>query len=563
MRKINFAAAFLALWTMSVAPLVQGKEAENQARTRAQAILESLGFTGPDKAKNMGEIWARAREALPPETLSKYDTAVSLYRNDPIPQVSIQNVEGRGATEAVKLTMSLGPDTISIELPADESRGLKINGVAFTTEEILGNDPAAQDRLISIPYFRNAALKKKDELLKASIVPTSERFNAMTRLDWARYRFEVGGLLAAAEDVTNAFAVVETADLRNDESKYGNFVNLLIGDNACAARLKGPCSMAGWVSKYDENPKNNICSRDLIEKSKDPETHAKYKQAVADCGGPAKGMMPCNSNFFVNSSGKAHCVPIVKGEDDTKHATQRCFNMTKELPGAAIQGLLVKAGKKADLIDANGRATSDIAFKEIEEMLVPINNLIDASIAACKRKPRETGQITACEALQDTKTLFAVKAYAVKDPTADKGPTDFIAHETMQDVRPTEEPTTTRSVTTSPPPAGPPGSNLCFGLIKSDLVCGGVLGATGGAFIGGLIGYGLGKKAGKNKKKTKIVTVEKKVEVPGETKTVTVEKIVEKPGPTVYKDREVIKEVIKYVPEPAKRPTEYSPAATK
>ncbi|MBK7963448.1 MAG: hypothetical protein IPK04_20975 [Bdellovibrionales bacterium] len=223
MRKINFAAAFLALWTMSVAPLVQGKEAENQARTRAQAILESLGFTGPDKAKNMGEIWARAREALPPETLSKYDTAVSLYRNDPIPQVSIQNVEGRGATEAVKLTMSLGPDTISIELPADESRGLKINGVAFTTEEILGNDPAAQDRLISIPYFRNAALKKKDELLKASIVPTSERFNAMTRLDWARYRFEVGGLLAAAEDVTNAFAVVETADLRNDESKYGNF----------------------------------------------------------------------------------------------------------------------------------------------------------------------------------------------------------------------------------------------------------------------------------------------------------------------------------------------------
>ncbi|MBL7669668.1 MAG: hypothetical protein JNM39_04220 [Bdellovibrionaceae bacterium] len=561
MRKINFAAAFLALWTMSVAPLVQGKEAENQARTRAQAILESLGFTGPDKAKNMGEIWARAREALPPETLEKYDLAVSLYRNDPVPQVLIQNVEGRGATEALKLTMNLGPDTISIELPEDVDRGLKVNGVSFSTEEILNNKKSAQDKMISIPYFRNIALKKKDELLTASIVPTLEQFRAMTPLDLAVYRVKVGELLAASEAVTNAFSSSDTAWMDTQTNGSYAVLHFLIGEEALAKAKQGGsqtkgagtlCIFNGFLSEMSKNKAGTglFCDKNKIKPENDiKELSDKGKQF---CSKQGPKMTLCNPRYMLASGAENGfvCVKNALYPELTK-TTETCLE--KSVPAQAMISILLER-EKAGLKDSlSGNEVKDqTSLDQIKKALEPtIENLLKAK-AVCSNTvpPLDSGAPAACAALDRRLIDFQAfltgltvkKAIRVTEPS-----TMVEAKSTGAKKREDDDKTTDKRPTVVET------DGKCFGLIKSDLICGGAWGLTFGTIAGFLVGKNVGKK------KPKVVTVEKKVEVPGETKTVTVEKIVEKQGPTVYKDREVIK----YVPEPAKRPTEYSPAATK
>lgn len=571
MRKINFAAAFLALWTMSVAPLVQGKEAENQARTRAQAILESLGFTGPDKAKNMGEIWARAREALPPETLSKYDTAVSLYRNDPIPQVSIQNVEGRGATEAVKLTMSLGPDTISIELPEDVDRGLKVNGIHFSAEEILNNKKSAQDKMISIPYFRNVALKKKDELLMASIVPTLEQFKAMTPLDLASYRVKVGELLAASEAVTNAFSSSDTAWIDTQTNGSYAVLHFLIGEEALARGNKGssqpkgagtPCIFNGFISEMSKNKTGTglFCDKNKIKPEDDIKDQSdKGKQF---CSKQGRNMTLCNPRYMLANGAENGfvCVENALYPKFTK-TTEKCLE--KSVPVREMISILLER-EKAGLKDSlSGNEVRDQAsLDQIKKALDPtIENLLKAKeVCSNTVPPLDSGAPAACAALDTRLIDFQAFLNGLTVKTA-IGVTET---PTKAEAKHTEAKKTEDDKTTDKQPTVVETDGKCFGLIKSDFICGGVWGLTFGAIAGFLVGKNVGKK----KKKTKIVTVEKKVEVPGETKTVTVEKIVEKPGPTVYVPGETKieyrdREVIKYVPEPAKRPTEYSPAATK
>jgi hypothetical protein len=566
MRKIYFAAAFLALVTMSAAPLAQGKEAEVRAQARAREMLQDLGFTGLDRAKNMGEIWDRARETLPPETLQKYDRAVSLFRNDPVPQVSMQTIEGRGPTETVKLTLTQGSDTITMELPENEERGLKINGIAFSTEEILGNENSAQNKMISIPYFRNAALKKKNELLKASIVPTLEQFKAMKPLDWAQYQAKIGELLAKSEEVTNAFAGDQAASINRSEKKYADFLMIFIGDLAFAApKLRGACVVAGWGTTYHPEQgkeksrtlkrngsklmEDNYCSKDYIPKHLDIPSKAIYEESKRTCD-LTPGAMPC-APFFRKADGNPICVQV--GRDRVLlHATQKCYEIAREQNGGIIAGILKSGGLG---LTADGKiAAEDI--EKFKNMLVPIDANVLAAIKACsENRDNDPGQKTACDSLE----AFKIDLETQKNQLLTSATPAVVAPAVVAPAVVAPAVVATAVVApavVAPAVAATSGDNACFGLIKSDLVCGGLLGATGASFIAGLIGYNKGKKAGykKGKKKAKVIhikgetKVETKIErvnVPGPTVTVTV------PGPTV------IKEVIKEVKVPVK--TENNP----
>jgi hypothetical protein len=196
MKKIKWIANFLAVFSIMFAPLAQAKEVEKENLKFVREQVRSLGYSGPTKAKNMGEIWARARVKIPKESREKLDVAVGFFRNDPVPELKVESIDGSGKSDSVKVVMTLGGETITIELLDGSDQFAKINGTFFSEEELLGEIDASE-KLLSIPYFRNAILKKKEELRTRSIAPTYEQYKAMNAIDWVHYRMHLAELLVA------------------------------------------------------------------------------------------------------------------------------------------------------------------------------------------------------------------------------------------------------------------------------------------------------------------------------------------------------------------------------
>jgi hypothetical protein len=410
MKEINWAAAFLAAWSMSITPLAEAKEVEKQNLKQVRAMIQSLGYSGPNKAKNMGEIWARAKLNMPPELIEELDGPARLFSQDPIPQLRVESITGSGHAEAVKLVVSSGKETITIELLNGPDHVAKINGILFSAEDLMG-EVDSNDKIFSIPYFRTAVLKKKEEIRNGSILPTPEQFAAMNAVDRVHYRRHLAGLLAAVEAVQNS-KTPKTASHKETENRYEVLISLLVGEDASAGpRAKatpvgpgtaaGGCVVVGFAStyEYDKKTKGKYCSLEKIEANLPNNDSArklyeKYKNECKD-----EGKVACNSQFFVTSDGGPVCVNAGRGAK-LRDATKSCFD-TRANRVDTIRGLLIQDGKNADeLWTEDGKAKGKDSVEKILDTLTPIIALIDGTMANCKAEKGEPGQKTACEALE-------------------------------------------------------------------------------------------------------------------------------------------------------------------
>ncbi|MBL7669669.1 MAG: hypothetical protein JNM39_04225 [Bdellovibrionaceae bacterium] len=410
MKEIKWAAAFFATWSMSITPLAEAKEVEKQNLKQVRAMIQSLGYSGPNRAKNMGEIWARAKLNMPPELIAELDGPARLFSQDPIPQVRVESVEGGGQADAVKLVMSSGKETITIELLNGPDHVAKINGILFSAEDLMG-EVDSKDKIFSIPYFRTAVLKKKEEIRNGSILPTPEQFAAMNAVDRVHYRRHLAGLLVAVEAVQNS-KTPKTASHKETGNRYDVLISLFVGEDASAGprgmatpvgpgTAAGGCVVVGFAStyEYDKKTKGKYCSLEKIEANlpkNDPSAVRLYNQHKNACTG---GKVACNSQFFVNSDGGPVCVNAGRGAK-LRDATKSCFD-TRANRVDTIRGLLIQDGKNADeLWTEDGKAKGKDSVEKILDTLTPIIALIDGTIANCKAEKGEPGQKTACEALE-------------------------------------------------------------------------------------------------------------------------------------------------------------------
>lgn len=425
-------ATFLSAWTIVFAPLAQGKQAESENLKMVSEVLTEMGLVGPNKAKNVGEMWDRTR--------SKYSIKEQVYlnpgshRKDPIPKVTLLPVDGKGKADIVKMIMNQGKETMTVEFLNESENIIKINGIGLTEQDLLSSE-RIQTKLMGIPSIRESVLKQKKEMLSRSIIPTSQQFKVMTRLDLAYYRMHIAEILASTEAVFNS-QLPKTASYELLKQKYQVALEAFTGLSALAVTTQksstrgtrkdtddpgNQCIINGFVSSYAFGKSGTYCAQNNIQIGDDQKDNlAKLKKGCTE-----KGTFPCNPEFFLSSEGTSLCVGIGRGSADKRESTKKCLE--KSAKGTEMVQAIQKYNKLGD--SDLTKPIPETEYLALKKKLDEIESALDAAIKVCENpgKIREPGQKSACESLKTQKSdlveaiakLQMAEKPPVKDPPAE------------------------------------------------------------------------------------------------------------------------------------------------
>lgn len=465
MRKTKWIAAFLSCTTMCLSPLAQGAAQERQNLAEAKEMVQVLGLVGPQKVKNLGELWERFKYNLPVSTRTQMEPWINLHRQEALPEISLQQVDGV-KQDIVRLTMSKGKESLTLELSDDPMKLVKIQDQTLSAFDLWWGK-GAYNKLNKIPLVAEATVKQQKELLRRSIVPTFEQFKKMTKVDRAYYLVHLRQLLQSADEVqqnTRAERLKKSGripaseetttedskspDTQKEESKtdspdsaavlrnfdkYEAAIKWLMGDEAGAAGkakstttakpkakitsiYNGDCVVAGYVSEYSSDKTGNYCNHlNIIVKNETiKDTFNKNNTICTQLMGV--NSIACNPTVYGYTEGGAPaCVAISRSKgSEFQTATKQC-DLKLPLQTSAdaarmVKSLLKDNGKDlSKYFDGDKVQSKDLFDELMKDIVGPTELYVAQAIEQCSSKSKhEPNQDSACETLKNRKGQLAL-----------------------------------------------------------------------------------------------------------------------------------------------------------
>lgn len=420
MKLVRFTAGILSSVTMMMAPIGEAKAKENQRRELVAQYLKNTGLSTNNKL-TVGELWLSVRHVYPQNMRYSIDRWVSLNRDKKMPSIQVTNFKDSRDVEQVRLLFTHEGQSVTVTYTGNEDYPLKINGVAFSKNEVNGRDlNKIAARLIKEDSSVRKAYQKGNlpSLRKTNLVMSPKEFKHLKPRQRAEYLMR---LRMSAEAASKVFEKRRGKQaLEEFNSKYQWAKTFLFGEEAFAqSDLSGKtCIVAGYVSKYGENGScggENLGLADLRSKTQGLEA------LDAACAGDST---PCNPMVYgFTGSGKAHCV----ARPSIKYATAECNKMSPLDSDAdkkrIIESYLKVQQKKNINLEIKDGAVSEEQLKEVSAYLAGLNEFILEAANHCEaRGEQREDQDSACiELLNRGMELQAFSGGAVTPPITDDG----------------------------------------------------------------------------------------------------------------------------------------------
>lgn len=130
----KFAATLGALFTMVMSPVALGREAQKITVKQLQAGLDEAGL---NKQVTVGEFYKKNKHLIPERLRKEFETFVSAYKNQMMPQFEVVATKGTDGVEVANLRLTQGNEIVTIQMLGGADKYAKIQNTFVTEVDVI------------------------------------------------------------------------------------------------------------------------------------------------------------------------------------------------------------------------------------------------------------------------------------------------------------------------------------------------------------------------------------------------------------------------------------------